>query len=199
MGSSRWQKLAGESQYAVYVLQTITLPVVMFTLVLILRTAGYTVEFEFLQRASPVGHCRRLDLHSRVGHRDLVAAGIPISEVAGREGCVVGLGRLVCTRIQRHCSVFFRPPNHKCALQNITLLSGAGASRERHPRCNHARVHLPYRFRSCRAGDYARCRKLDSPKYISSRMFPNMGRAATFPAVFERQLDTHVDTYAACQ
>jgi hypothetical protein len=45
--SSRWQKLAGESQYAVYVLQTITLPVVMYTLVLILRTAGYTVEFEF--------------------------------------------------------------------------------------------------------------------------------------------------------
>merc|ERR1712060_98293 len=45
--SSRWQKLAGESQYAVYVLQTITLPVVMYTLVLILRTAGYTIEFEF--------------------------------------------------------------------------------------------------------------------------------------------------------
>merc|ERR1712194_863128 len=111
--SSRWQKLAGESQYAVYVLQTITLPVVMFTLVLILRTAGYTVEFEFLQVASPVGHCRRLDLHSRVGHRDLVAAGIPISEVAVREGCVVGLGRLVCTRIQRHCSVFFRPANQR--------------------------------------------------------------------------------------
>merc|ERR1712060_225944 len=45
--SSRWQKLAGESQYAVYVLQAVTIPGVMYTLVLILRTAGYTVEFEF--------------------------------------------------------------------------------------------------------------------------------------------------------
>jgi len=58
--SSRWQKLAGESQYAVYVLQTITLPVVMFTLVLILRTAGYTVEFEFLQGSSPVSSSSEL-------------------------------------------------------------------------------------------------------------------------------------------
>jgi len=58
--SSRWQKLAGESQYAVYVLQTITLPVVMFTLVLILRTAGYTVEFEFLQVSSPVSSSSEL-------------------------------------------------------------------------------------------------------------------------------------------
>merc|ERR1711920_667346 len=52
--SSRWQKLAGESQYAVYVLQTISLPVIMYTLVLILRTAGYTVEFEFGKGNSPV-------------------------------------------------------------------------------------------------------------------------------------------------
>jgi hypothetical protein len=44
---SRFQKLAGESQYAVYVLQTVVIPGVMFTLVLILRAAGYTVEFEF--------------------------------------------------------------------------------------------------------------------------------------------------------
>jgi len=45
---SRFQKLASESQYAVYVLQTVVIPGVMFTLVLILRAAGYTVEFEFL-------------------------------------------------------------------------------------------------------------------------------------------------------
>jgi len=45
--SSRWQKMAGESQYAVYVLQTIVTPAVMLTLLPILRAGGHTVEFEF--------------------------------------------------------------------------------------------------------------------------------------------------------
>jgi len=45
--SSRFQKMAGESQYAVYVLQTIVIPTVMLTLLPILRAAGYTVEFQF--------------------------------------------------------------------------------------------------------------------------------------------------------
>jgi len=45
--SSGLQKMAGESQYAVYVLQTIVIPGVMLTLLPILRAAGYTVELEF--------------------------------------------------------------------------------------------------------------------------------------------------------
>lgn len=45
--SGRLQKMAGESQYAVYVLQTIVIPSVMLTLLPILRAAGHTVEFEF--------------------------------------------------------------------------------------------------------------------------------------------------------
>jgi hypothetical protein len=59
---SRLQKLAGESQYAVYVLQTVTLPGVMFTLVLILRAAGYTIEFEFMSvnGGSPVSSSSEL-------------------------------------------------------------------------------------------------------------------------------------------
>mmetsp|Transcript_101775 Transcript_101775/g.265446 ORF Transcript_101775/g.265446 Transcript_101775/m.265446 type:complete len:528 (+) Transcript_101775:33-1616(+) len=44
--SSRLQKMAGESQYAVYVLQVIVIPGVILTLLPILRAAGYTVEFE---------------------------------------------------------------------------------------------------------------------------------------------------------
>jgi len=59
---SRFQKLAGESQYAVYVLQTVVIPGVMFTLVLILRAAGYTVEFEFMSAngMSPVSSSSEL-------------------------------------------------------------------------------------------------------------------------------------------
>jgi hypothetical protein len=45
--SSRLQELAGQSQYAVYLLQTIVIPGVMFTLLPILRGAGYVVEFGF--------------------------------------------------------------------------------------------------------------------------------------------------------
>merc|ERR1711920_140966 len=44
---SRLQNMAGQSQYAVYILQTIVTPGVMLTLLPILRAAGYTVEFEF--------------------------------------------------------------------------------------------------------------------------------------------------------
>jgi len=42
----RWQSLAGQSQYAVYVLQVIVIPGVMLTLLPILRAAGYPVEFD---------------------------------------------------------------------------------------------------------------------------------------------------------
>jgi hypothetical protein len=43
---SHWQSLAGQSQYAVYVLQVVVIPGVMLTLLPILRAAGYPVEFE---------------------------------------------------------------------------------------------------------------------------------------------------------
>merc|ERR1712039_439718 len=58
------------------------------------------------QRSSSVGPRRRLDLHSRAGHRDLVAAGVCIPEVAVREERSVGLWRLGCTRIQRFVALF---------------------------------------------------------------------------------------------
>lgn len=64
---SRWQRLASESQYAVYVLQTLTLPGVMYTLVLILRRAGYAVEFEFGEGSSPVSSSSELPQWVLVG------------------------------------------------------------------------------------------------------------------------------------
>jgi hypothetical protein len=44
---SRWQSMAGQSQYAVYVLQVIVIPGVLLTLLPILRAAGYPVDVPY--------------------------------------------------------------------------------------------------------------------------------------------------------
>lgn len=51
----RWQSLAGQSQYAVYVLQAVVIPGVMLTLLPILRAAGYPVEFYSFTRLRASG------------------------------------------------------------------------------------------------------------------------------------------------